>query len=137
VAREGVPGVITFGCRGNRSTKELRRAGAAIIEVACMGQLPPSVVDYVLSRKHAEGVLLLGCENGDCNYRLGAMWTEQRIGRKRDPQLRRRIDASKIALGWQSPWCDTRNALEMHEQFRNTLADENSVVDHTALAGKS
>jgi ferredoxin/coenzyme F420-reducing hydrogenase delta subunit len=134
---QGSQRVIAFGCRGNRSTKELRSDGAAIIEVACMGQLPPSVVDYVLSRKHAEGVLLLGCENGDCNYRLGALWTEQRVGRQRDPQLRRRIDVSKVALGWTGPWCDARDAIEMHQQFKDTLAGEDAAIDHVPLAGES
>jgi ferredoxin/coenzyme F420-reducing hydrogenase delta subunit len=132
--QEGAQRVITFGCRGNSSTKELRSSGAAIIEVACMGQLPPSVVDFVLSRNHADGVLLLGCENGDCNYRLGAKWTEQRMTRQRDPQLRRRIDTSKVALGWQVPWCDSRDVVAMHQQFSSTLADEGSSVGQAPLA---
>jgi ferredoxin/coenzyme F420-reducing hydrogenase delta subunit len=124
--------VMAFGCKGNRSTTQLRSAGAGIIEVACMGQLPPSIVDFVLSRDHADGVLLLGCEDGDCNYRLGAEWTEQRIGRRRDPQLRRRIDLSKVALGWQAPWCDTNSASDMHEKFKCTLATAEAVDSQIA-----
>ena len=136
-AQDGAQRVIAFGCQGNRSTRELRSNGAAIIEVACMGQLPPSIVDFVLSRNHADGVLLLGCDNGDCNYRLGARWTEQRMGRQRDPQLRRRIDTSKIALGWQVPWCDAHGAVKMHQQFKSTLADEGVAAEHAPLADSS
>jgi ferredoxin/coenzyme F420-reducing hydrogenase delta subunit len=113
--------VIAFGCKGNRSTQQMLSAGASVIEVTCMGQLPPSVVDFVLSRNHADGVLLLGCEDGDCNYRLGAEWTEQRMNRERDPRLRKRIDLSKVALGWRAPWCDSKGAIGMYEQFKDSL----------------
>lgn len=117
----GAQRVMAFGCKTNSNTRDLRSAGVGVVEVACMGQLPPSVVDFVLSRKHADGVLLLGCEGGDCNYRLGAEWTEQRIERRRDPQLRRRIDLNKVALGWRSPWCDAGDAVEVYTQFKGTL----------------
>lgn len=125
-ALEGSQRVMAFGCSGNRSMKKLREHGAAIVEVTCMGQLPPSFMDYVLSRKFADGVLLLGCETGECNYRLGANWTELRIDRRRDPQLRRRIDTARIALGWQAPWRDARDAVEMVQQFKDSLPLESS-----------
>lgn len=131
---EGPQRVIAFGCSGNRSVKELRGDGAAIVEVTCMGQLPPPFVDFALSRNLADGVLLLGCKNSDCNYRLGAQWTEQRIARQRDPQLRRRVDSSRIALGWQMPWCDAGSAVEVYKQFKATLAEENSIDDKSAKA---
>ncbi len=120
-ALTGEQRVIAFGCRGERSVDELRHAGAAVVEVACMGQLPPSFIDFVLSRNHADGVLLLGCKEGDCNFRYGAEWTDQRIARERDPQLRRRVNSEKIACGWHSPWNDVPSALELVRRFGETL----------------
>ena len=137
---DGDERVIAFGCKGNRSTRALRSSSAGLIEVTCMGQLPPSVVDYVLSRDHADGVLLLGCDSGDCSYRLGAEWTEQRIARKRDPNLRRRIDTNKVALGWLSPWCDAGDAIDMHRQFQSSLAaaeSDEGEADDASVAGAS
>ncbi|MGB5345504.1 MAG: cytochrome b N-terminal domain-containing protein [Woeseia sp.] len=124
--------VLAFGCRGNRSVAELQNNGAAVVEIICMGQLPPSFVDFTLSRDLADGILLLGCEGGDCSFRLGALWTEQRIARQRDPQLRRRVATQRIALGWQAPWCDASNALAMHNRFRASLPDDASLVTGAA-----
>jgi quinol-cytochrome oxidoreductase complex cytochrome b subunit/coenzyme F420-reducing hydrogenase delta subunit len=120
-ALSGEQRVIAFGCAGEKSVRELRGAGAAVVEVACMGHLPPAFIDFVLSRNHADGVLLLGCQDGNCNYRYGTEWTEQRLARERDPRLRQRVDADKIACAWQSPWCDSKNALAAYQQFGDTL----------------
>ena len=118
---EGEQRVIAFGCAGEKSVQELRKAGASVVEVACMGQLPPAFIDFVLSRDHADGVLLLGCQDGNCNYRYGAEWTEQRLARERDPRLRQRVNSEMIACAWQSPWCDSGNALEAYRRFGETL----------------
>lgn len=128
---DGTQRVIAFGCAGNRSVRDLRKHGSVVVELTCMGQLPPSFVDYVLSRNHADGVLLLGCEDGDCNYRLGAEWTRLRLSRQRDPQLRRRVDAARVALAWQSPWRDFGNAVKIHQRFTDELAHEEVTVDES------
>ena len=117
------PRVLVFGCEDDREADRLRRAGANVITVMCMGHLQPSNFDFVLSRNHADGILLLGCQDGNCNYRLGAEWTEQRIARERDPRLRKRTDTTKIALAWQAPWSDHRDPVAMYEAFRATLRD--------------
>ena len=93
----------------------------------CMGHLQPSNFDFALSRHHADGILLLGCQDGNCNYRLGAEWTEQRIARERDPRLRKRTDTTKIALAWQAPWSDYRDPVALYEAFRSVLRDRLAV----------
>ena len=113
--------VIAFGCAGEKSVRQLRKAGAAVVEVACMGQLPPAFIDFVLSRNHADGVFLLGCEDGNCNYRYGAEWTDQRLARERDPRLRQRVSADKIASAWQTPWSDSKNVLAAYRRFVDEL----------------
>ena len=45
-------------------------------------------------------VLLTGCADGDCFYRLGARWTEQRIAGLRDPRLRARVPRERVATCW-------------------------------------
>ena len=44
----------------------------------CAAQLPPSFVEYAL-RAGADGVLVTGCRDGDCTYRLGNRWTAERL----------------------------------------------------------
>jgi ferredoxin/coenzyme F420-reducing hydrogenase delta subunit len=115
------PHVIVFACRDDGQLKDMEDAGISCVKVKCMGQLPPSYVDFSLSRGHADGVLLLGCQDGNCSYRFGAEWTEQRIARQRDPMLRRRVDLERVALGWQAPWSDYSNSVKKYDAFKRTL----------------
>ncbi|MDH4049750.1 MAG: cytochrome b N-terminal domain-containing protein [Gammaproteobacteria bacterium] len=116
---------LVFACRGSREAKRLSAAGEPFVEVECMGQIPPSYFDYVLSRDHADGIFLAGCADLGCRFRLGSDWTRQRIGRTRDPRLRKRIDDSRISMNWQeSPG---GNVLQRLVRFRAALkraADE-------------
>ena len=105
------PHVLAFACTGSAELKWLKDNEAAVVEVACTGQIPPSYLDYVLSRNLSDRILLTGC-GGDCRYRLGMQWTEQRIARQRDPNLRRRVGADRIAMAWREPWCRLRDTGE-------------------------
>jgi ferredoxin/coenzyme F420-reducing hydrogenase delta subunit len=109
--------IIAFGCRGSTSLAQLRSAGKPVVEVRCMGQLPPSFMDYVLSRGLATGILMTGCIGGDCKYRYGTDWAEQRIARERDPALRKRVDNRKIACSWQPPWSRHANIVKIFDSF--------------------
>ncbi len=115
------PKVVVFACRDDAQTSELERAGIDVVNVNCMGQLPPSYVDFALSRGHADGVLLVGCQDGSCLYRYGAKWTEQRFSRQRDPMVRRRVDMSRVAMGWQAPWSESKSAVEKFAAFLGSL----------------
>jgi ferredoxin/coenzyme F420-reducing hydrogenase delta subunit len=111
--------VLAFACRGSRDAQSLSAAGEALVQVQCMGQIPPAFFDYVLSRNHADGIFLAGCTDQGCRYRLGSSWTGQRIGRTRDPRLRKRIDTRRIALGWtDSP---DGSVLRRLQAFRKDL----------------
>jgi len=100
--------IIVFTCRDNARSSNLKSSlkdsQTAVVDIICAGQLPPSFIDFVLSRDLADGIVLAGCPGGDCQYRFGAEWTSERITRQRDPQLRKRVDNGRIALGWQEPW---------------------------------
>jgi coenzyme F420-reducing hydrogenase delta subunit len=115
------PHIIVFACRDDQRLREAEKAGLSIVTVNCMGQLPPSYVDFTLSRGHADGILLLGCQDGNCSYRFGAEWTEQRLARQRDPMVRSRVDMSRVAIGWQAPWSENPSVVKKYEAFRRSL----------------
>ena len=115
------PHIIVFACRDDGLLPKVEAAGLRVVKVNCMGQLPPSYIDFTLSRGHADGVFLLGCQDGNCSYRFGAEWTEKRLARQRDPMLRRRVDLSRVAIGWQAPWSEICNAVEAIEAFRRSI----------------
>ena len=113
--------ILIFACRDDDRIGQLNAAGYRVIAVACMGQIPPSFLDFALSRGHAQGVFLLGCGENACDYRFGADWTGQRIARTRDPMLRRRVDTSRVAQGWQHPWSEFSKATDAIDAFARSL----------------
>jgi len=119
---EGNRRLLVFACEGSHAPEKFIDAETAVVSLTCMAQLPPAFVDWVLSRDHADGVVLQGCPHGDCQYRLGAKWTEQRMSRERDPQLRKRVDTEKLALLWTEPWSDFPATGKAIAAFRDTLA---------------
>lgn len=114
--------LLMFGCEGSFKPEKFIDAETAVVNLICMAQLPPSFVDWALSRDLADGVVLQGCVHSDCQYRLGAKWTEQRMKRERDPWLRKRVDTGKLALLWTEPWSDFPHTAAAMAAFRATLA---------------
>lgn len=82
------------------------------MELPCIAMLPPSFIDFVITRNHADGVFLAGCSEGNCHYRLGIDWMEQRLAGERDPYLRKRVPRERIATCWAGI---TRNKLLQKE----------------------
>ncbi len=94
---EGVR-IIAFTCPHGVDAEAARAGGAAALELACPGMLPPAFIDFLLSRGHAAGVVLSGCREGDCFHRYGIDWSRERLERRRDPMLRERVPRERILL---------------------------------------
>jgi ferredoxin/coenzyme F420-reducing hydrogenase delta subunit len=122
-ALTGTRRVLSFSCSGSSTAAKLKKAGEAVVEIKCMGQLPPPFLDYVLSRDLADAILLTGCSDGRCRYRFGTHWTEDRVTRKRDPRLRKRIDESRICRAWQDFPEYQGSVLKQVAALRKTLAE--------------
>jgi quinol-cytochrome oxidoreductase complex cytochrome b subunit/coenzyme F420-reducing hydrogenase delta subunit len=92
--------VIVFGCDNSLNPSSMADAKVGVVTMPCIGMLPPSFIDFVLSRKLADGVFLTGCREGDCSYRLGIRWTDARIAGERDPRMRKRVDQNRVGKYW-------------------------------------
>jgi quinol-cytochrome oxidoreductase complex cytochrome b subunit/coenzyme F420-reducing hydrogenase delta subunit len=92
--------VIVYGCGFGAELAKLEGSGVAVVSLPCTAMVAPSFLDFVITRHHAEGVMLAGCRNGDCHYRLGITWMDQRIARQRDPYLRQRVPRERVATSW-------------------------------------
>ena len=90
------PRIVVFGCDHGVELAAVRGPQC----LACIGQLPPAFIDYVLSRELADGVLLTGCADGVCFNRFGIAWTEARLAGKRDPHLRARVPRERLSTLW-------------------------------------
>ena len=118
--RDG-PRVIVFGCAHGARVESLSGEGVAAIALPCTAALPPSFIDYVLSRNLAEGIFLTGCREGDCHNRDGIRWTEARLAGERDPYLRARVPRARLEVLWAAE-SDGKALAAALEAFRGRLS---------------
>ena len=108
--------------------------GAARFEgtvvLPCVAMAPPSLIDFILSRDLAEGVVVAGCAESACYNRLGVKWTEERLAAQRDPYLRARVPRERIAKVWAS-------ALEVRRAGAEIAAFTGRVAQMPALHMRS
>ena len=99
-ALEGSARILVFGCRHGVRLDRVGDSGTGAVTLPCVAHLPPSFIDFLITRGRVDGVLLTGCRAGDCHYRRGIDWMEQRIAGERDPYLRRRVPRERVARVW-------------------------------------
>jgi coenzyme F420-reducing hydrogenase delta subunit/ferredoxin len=100
LAQSAVAGpIVVFGCERAANVATLRDARTITVSAYCIGMLPPSFVEYAL-RGGASGVLVTGCAPGECEYRLGSRWTEERLAGSRAPQLRANVPNQRVRIAW-------------------------------------
>ncbi len=96
----GLARIMVFGCINAGVAAAARSASVGVVSLNCTGQLPPSFIDFVISRKLADGVLIAGCYENSCHNRFGTRWTTQRLAGERDPYLRTRVPRERIVTVW-------------------------------------
>lgn len=89
--------IMVFGCDNAVDVEELKADNVAVVNFFCAGMIPPTLVEYAL-KKGADGVLITGCRSGDCYFRFGNIWLDQRFEGRRKPVLRQRADHRRIAV---------------------------------------
>jgi coenzyme F420-reducing hydrogenase delta subunit len=90
------------------------RLGDTVV-MPCVAMAPPSLIDFILSRDLADGVVVAGCAESACYNRLGVQWTEQRFAATRDPYLRARVPRERIATLWASALAASRTEADIAE----------------------
>lgn len=76
--------------------------------------LPPSsFIDYVLSRKLADGVVLSGCSENACHNRFGIKWMQQRLLAFVTRKLRARVPRERALTV-----CGTIGRLNLRKESR-------------------
>jgi ferredoxin/coenzyme F420-reducing hydrogenase delta subunit len=92
--------IMVFGCINAGTAPALKSNSVGVVPVNCAGHLPPSFIDYVLSRNLADGVIISGCVETACYNRQGEKWTRQRLAGERDPYLRARVPRDRLRTVW-------------------------------------
>jgi ferredoxin/coenzyme F420-reducing hydrogenase delta subunit len=114
--------VIVIGCQEGGDLSALQGPSVAAVSLRCAGMLPPSFLDFVLTRGHADGVFLTGCREGDCHFRLGIQWTQERLDGERDPYLRKRVPRKRMYRAWYGP-AQKRRMIRELDDFRDSLRE--------------
>ena len=114
--------IVVFGCDHGARVDALAGPDVAPFSLICTGMLPPSFVDYAL-RDGAAGVLVSGCAEGACEFRLGQRWASQRLQREREPRLRALDEPERLAVAWvdTADASSLRSALERLRQRLGSL----------------
>jgi ferredoxin/coenzyme F420-reducing hydrogenase delta subunit len=95
---------VVVGCDCAADVSTVAGAGVLALSLPCIGNLPPAFIEYALRRGRqgggTDGVLITGCREGDCAYRFGNKWTEQRLAGEREPHLRAHVPRNRIQIAW-------------------------------------
>jgi coenzyme F420-reducing hydrogenase delta subunit/ferredoxin len=116
--------LVVFGCAQGANVGKLEAADTATLSLICTGMLPPSFVEYAL-RSGVDGIVVSGCRDGGCEFRLGMEWTRERLARRREPNLRQLVPLDRLHLVAASRGEGMQLAAAVSE-FRNRLENESS-----------
>jgi coenzyme F420-reducing hydrogenase delta subunit/ferredoxin len=111
--------IVVFGCDRGARVEPLAGADVAAFSLICAGMLPPSFVDYAL-RDGAAGVLVSGCAEGTCEFRLGQRWAAERLQGRREPHLRALDQPERLAVAWVDA-ADAQSLRAALERLRQRL----------------
>lgn len=75
---------------------------ADVIPVPCVGMVHPDLAVHALDAGASE-VRIVGCPADDCANLEGNVWLEERLQRRRRPQLKRRHADAAITTAWLPP----------------------------------
>ncbi len=89
--------LVVFGCDQSVDVRALTGPDTTALSLICAGMLPPSFIEYAL-RSGADGVVVAGCRDGGCEFRLGMEWTRKRLARHREPHLRALVPLERIEI---------------------------------------
>lgn len=87
---------VVFGC--DRGVPVRSQGDLLAVSLPCTAMLPPALVEYSL-RHGAERVVVTGCREGSCAYRVGPQWMQARLDGTREPHLRE-VPAHAVRTVW-------------------------------------
>jgi coenzyme F420-reducing hydrogenase delta subunit len=122
------PRIMTLTCEHGGGA----RGTAGTVVLPCVAMAPPSLIDFILSRNLADGIIVAGCAESACYHRLGVAWTKQRFDRTRDPYLRARVPRDRVAMIWTSA-LETRRFEQEVAAFKTRLANLPTIAAQHAL----
>lgn len=98
-----------------------------IIQVPCSGIIQPIMMETAL-KKGAKGCFATGCRIGDCHYREGNKFLQERLLGTRMPKLKASVDKRRIEAYWLSAveYEELRDYIESFQSSVKALDEESA-----------
>ena len=91
----------------------------AIVELTCSGMIQPIMLEEAF-KQGAEGVFVMGCQIGDCHFREGNKWCQERLLGQRPPNIKKTVDKNKVRGYWLAK-CDYKKFIDKVNKFEEEL----------------
>ena len=88
--------------------------GAYVVKYPCSGMIQPLQIEAAL-KAGAQGVVVTGCQLGDCYYREGNRMIRERLLGDRPPTLKKAVDRRRVMGLWLSRVQPERFIAEIKE----------------------
>ena len=75
--------------------------GVSVVKFPCSGMIQPLMIEAAL-KAGAAGVIVCGCQLGDCYYREGNKMIRERLLGDRPPGLKKTVDRRRVIALWLS-----------------------------------
>lgn len=100
--------IYLFYCRSEKRKKLLEQINKQFpnikpINIHCAGRFNPVLAFNLLMKENIKGVVLLGCDSGDCHYREGNLFSERRLLLAQETMNAFGLDGSRLQVLWYSP----------------------------------
>jgi len=86
-------------CTAQGEVKEID--GLHVVKLPCSGMIQPSMIEAAM-KSGAAGVIVTGCQIGDCYYREGNRMIRERLLGMRPPGLKKTVDRRRVLALWLS-----------------------------------
>ncbi|MBD3648891.1 MAG: cytochrome b N-terminal domain-containing protein [Pseudomonadales bacterium] len=120
--------ILVVGCAHGPSVNQFEDRQVTTETIECIGQMPPSHMDYLVRRKGVDAVLLTGCSCGNCYHRSGIEIQEQRLVREREPHLKFADVREKIEKIWIGHGGEKEIGAKL-EEIKSSLTPKSSDGD--------
>ncbi|MDH5368389.1 MAG: hydrogenase iron-sulfur subunit [Gammaproteobacteria bacterium] len=115
--------IIIMGCENSLDFNSLEAQNLHVVSLFCIGMMPSTLVEYALAHG-ADGVFITGCRTGDCFFRYGNEWVDERFDGNRQPILRKRADRSRIKV-FRAAATDSKQLHKELDEFQNHIKSLN------------
>ena len=115
--------IIIMGCENALDFSSLEAENMHVVSLFCIGMMPATLVEYALAHG-ADGVFISGCRTGDCFFRYGNVWMDERFSGERQPIMRKRADRSRIKV-FRAAETDSKALHKAITEFENYIQSLN------------